>query len=50
MYGGICSAHRDNLSVSAHIADHVLCLPMFANLGDEDVERVLDGIVDAARE
>ena len=44
MYRGLPSAHRDNLPVATSAALQVLCLPIYPNLGDEDVQRVLSVI------
>ena len=41
-YKGLESANRNNLPVAHKLADQVLCLPMFAGLNEEDVERVID--------
>lgn len=44
VYRGLDSATPDKLPVANKLADQVLCLPMYADLTDEDVERVLQGI------
>lgn len=41
-YRGLESAAPENLPVAHKLADSVLCLPMFADLTDSDVERVLE--------
>ena len=41
MYRGLPSAHRDNLPVATRAARQVLCLPIYPNLADEDVKRVV---------
>ena len=41
-YKGLESARPDNLPIAHKLADQVLCLPMFAELQDEDVERTID--------
>jgi dTDP-4-amino-4,6-dideoxygalactose transaminase len=41
-YKGLESANRKNLPIAHKLADQVLCLPMFAGLNEEDVERVID--------
>ena len=41
MYRGLLSAHPDNLPVATRAALQVLCLPIYPNLGDEEVQRVL---------
>ena len=40
-YKGLESARPENLPVAHKLADQVLCLPMFAGLQDEDVERTI---------
>ena len=40
MYRGLPSAHRDNLPVATSAAQMVMCLPIYPNLGDEDVQHV----------
>ncbi|MDR1737612.1 MAG: DegT/DnrJ/EryC1/StrS family aminotransferase [Candidatus Symbiothrix sp.] len=41
-YKGLDSAKPENLPVATRIADEVICLPMYAGLTEEDVERVLN--------
>lgn len=41
VYHGLESARKENLPVANKLAEQVLCLPMYADLTDEDVERVL---------
>jgi len=41
MYRGLPSAQRRNLPVAADAADKVLCLPIYPNLTDADVARVV---------
>lgn len=41
MYSGLESASSANLPVATKLADQVLCLPIYADLTDGDVERVL---------
>ena len=41
MYRGLDSASPENLPVATKLAEQVLCLPMYADLTDDDVERVL---------
>ncbi|MBR6448996.1 MAG: DegT/DnrJ/EryC1/StrS family aminotransferase [Fibrobacter sp.] len=41
-YKGLESARPENLPIAHKLADQVLCLPMFAELQDEDVERTID--------
>ena len=45
VYRGLESANPTNLPVATKLADQVLCLPMYADLTDDDVERVLRVIV-----
>lgn len=42
MYRGLASAQRANLPVAADAAERVLCLPIYPDLRDEDVARVVD--------
>ena len=44
-YKGLESANPSNLPVAHKLADQVLCLPMFADLDDEGVNRVINVIV-----
>ena len=44
VYRGLESATPENLPVVTKLADQVLCLPIYADLADEDVERIL-GVV-----
>ena len=41
VYRGLESATPENLPVATKLADQVLCLPMYADLNEEDIERVL---------
>lgn len=41
-YKGLESARPDNLPIAHKLADQVLCLPMFAELQDADVEKTID--------
>ena len=41
VYRGLESANPANLPVATKLADQVLCLPMYADLSDDDVERIL---------
>lgn len=41
-YKGLDSANPSNLPVAHKLADQVLCLPMFAGLDEESVNRVID--------
>lgn len=42
MYRGLPSARRDSLPVAADIAQRILCLPMFPDLTEEQLDRVVD--------
>ena len=44
-YRGLPSATRENLPVAHKMAESVICLPMYAGLRDEDVERVIESVV-----
>ena len=44
-YRGLESARPENLPVAHKIADSVICLPMYHNLSDEDIDRVIDCII-----
>ena len=41
VYRGLESARKENLPVANKLAEQVLCLPMYADLTDDDVDRVL---------
>ena len=41
VYRGLESAAPENLPVATKLADQVLCLPMYADMEDEDVDRIL---------
>lgn len=41
-YKGLKSAKKENLPVAHKLADSVICLPMYADLTDEDVDRVIE--------
>ena len=45
VYRGLESSDPKNLPVANKLADQVLCLPMFADLSDEDVTRILQVII-----
>lgn len=47
-YKGLDSANPANLPVAHKLADQVLCLPMFAGLDDEGVNRVIDVVTKRA--
>ena len=42
VYRGLDSAKPENLPIANRLANQVLCLPMYAGLTDEDVERILE--------
>lgn len=42
MYRGLSSAHPSNLPVASSIARKVLCLPMYPDLGDDEVLRIIE--------
>lgn len=44
-YKGLESANSKNLPIAYKLADQVLCLPMFAGLDDESVNRVIDVVL-----
>ncbi|MBR4327041.1 MAG: DegT/DnrJ/EryC1/StrS family aminotransferase, partial [Bacteroidales bacterium] len=44
-YRGLESAKPENLPVAHKMAESVICLPMYAGLTDEDVERVIESVV-----
>lgn len=44
-YRGLESARPDNLPVATHIADTVICLPMYHSLTEDDVKRIIAQIV-----
>ena len=41
-YKGLESSRKENLPVAHKLADSVICLPMYADLTDEDVERIVE--------
>lgn len=49
-YRGIASAQQNNLPVSHHVSEKVICLPIFADLSSEDVRRVVDTIITNAKQ
>lgn len=46
MYRGMASASRSNLPVAAAMADKVLCLPIYPDLSDQDLDRVIETVVE----
>lgn len=45
IYRGLPSASKENLPVATRMANEVICLPMYAGLTEEYVERVLNAIL-----
>jgi dTDP-4-amino-4,6-dideoxy-D-glucose transaminase len=41
MYRGLASANPDNLPIATEISGKVLCLPIFPNLTNDEIERVI---------
>lgn len=41
VYRGLESASPENLPIATKLADQVLCLPIYADLSDTDIERIL---------
>lgn len=46
MYRGLESSSRSNLPVANSVAESVLCLPIYPDLSEADLERVIDVITD----
>jgi dTDP-4-amino-4,6-dideoxygalactose transaminase len=44
-YRGLESARPENLPVATHIANTVICLPMYHSLTDDDIKRIIAQIV-----
>lgn len=44
-YRGLESARPENLPMATHIADTVICLPMYHSLTEEDVKRIIAQII-----
>jgi dTDP-4-amino-4,6-dideoxygalactose transaminase len=42
MYRGLPSAKRENLPVASRVAESVLCLPIYPDLGLEQVQKIVD--------
>lgn len=40
-YCSLLSARKENLPVATKLAEQVICLPMYAGLSEEDIERIL---------
>lgn len=47
-YKGLESAHPENLPVATMMADEVICLPMYADLEYENVERIIECLLKRA--
>jgi len=47
MYRGIPSAARSNLPVASYAADHVLCLPIYPALSDQQIVKICEIIKEA---
>ena len=48
-YRGLPSAAPENLPVATRIANEVICLPLYHQLSDEDVERIVNEILNNRR-
>lgn len=46
MYRGLPSSHRDNLPMATDAAYKVLCLPIYPDIDDNDLSRIIDLIKD----
>lgn len=44
-YRGLESARPENLPVAHKVANSVICLPMYAGLGMEDIDKILDCVI-----
>ena len=42
IYKGLKSAKPENLSVATKIADSVICLPIYADLKEDDVKKIIE--------
>jgi dTDP-4-amino-4,6-dideoxygalactose transaminase len=42
MYSGLKSANSENLPTAAAAAKNVLCLPIYPNLHDEDISKIVE--------
>jgi len=47
MYRGLPSANRENLPRATVAADQILCLPIYPDLSDEDIDRIVSVITGA---
>ena len=43
-YASLPSAHQSNLPIANHVSNKVICLPMYPELTEEDLERVVDAL------
>ena len=43
-YRGLESAKPENLSIAHKVADSVICLPMYAGMSEEDIDRTINSI------
>ncbi|PIW30074.1 MAG: aminotransferase, partial [Rhodobacterales bacterium CG15_BIG_FIL_POST_REV_8_21_14_020_59_13] len=50
MYRGLPSSNLNNLPVATNVAKHVLCLPIYPALGEEDQARIIHLIIETAHE
>lgn len=48
MYSGLSSANAKNLSVAEDVTNQVLCLPIFPDMSEDDVKKVIFNIMDGA--
>lgn len=44
MYRGMSSAQRSNLPIAGTVASQVICLPIYPNLCDEDLDRIVTAL------
>lgn len=44
-YRGLESSNPKNLPVATHMAESVICLPLYSHLSTQDVERILTCII-----
>lgn len=44
MYRGMQSAQRSNLPVASEVAEKVLCLPIYPNLGKRELDRIIEAL------
>ena len=45
MYRGLLSSAEENLPIANQVANEILCLPIYPDLNDEDVDRIVNLIV-----